>query len=169
MTDIVEAHEQAVTHRYTVRYPEHPPREHDPHYHDFAEYKRRRRSDDTWHCDFAVEYRNGDHSECDMTRPLECHHRVIEFSLQNGVDLALLEADYPGVSTVGIGAWVETAANLELLCVAHHRGPGGVHVASASDWEAEKYVRGLIVPAPTVAAHQKPDSTPKPPVNRGKW
>lgn len=26
----------------------------------------------------------------------------------------------------------------------YHRGPGGVHVASAADFEAERYVRGLI-------------------------
>jgi hypothetical protein len=140
----VAAHDQAVTHRYTIHYPEHPPRSQDPHYHDFEEYKRRRRADGTWHCDFAAEYRAGDTSECDLTRPLECHHRIIEFSLQNGVDLELLEADYPGVSKTGVGEWIETAPNLELLCVAHHRGHGGVHVVSASDWEAAKYVRDLF-------------------------
>ena len=35
---------------------------------------------------------------------------IIEFSLQNGVDLKALEKDYPGISDVtDIGAWVEAA------------------------------------------------------------
>jgi hypothetical protein len=140
---MVDAHQQRVTHGYTVHYPAHPPREDDPFYPDFEEYKRRRRADGTWHCDFAAEYRDGDTSECDNVMPLECHHKVIEFSLQNGVDIELLEDDYPGVSKDEIGAWVESAANLELLCAFHHRGHGGVHVVSASDWEASKYVRRL--------------------------
>lgn len=137
-------HNQGVTNRYTVHYPEHGPRESDPHYHDFHEYKRRRKTDGTWHCDFAMEHRGGDFSECDLTRPLECHHKHIEFALQNSVDLTLLEKDYPGVSETGVGAWVESAINLELLCVAHHRGPGGKHHISVSDFEGEMYIRNLI-------------------------
>src|ERR1700724_3328471 len=101
----VPAHDQKVSHSYTVHYPEHPPRESDPHYADFAAYKKRRREDGTWHCDFAAEHRGGDTSECDLTKPLECHHTHIEYSVQNGV--VLME----------IGAWIETAANLSLLCV----------------------------------------------------
>lgn len=139
----VPAHEQRVTHSYVMHYPAHPPRQDDPHYADFEEYKRRRREDGIYHCDFAQAFRSGDTSECDLSKPLECHHRVIEFSLQNGVDLSLLEKAYPGVSKEGIGEWIETAPNLELLCVNHHRGTAGVHVVSASDFEAEKFVRGL--------------------------
>jgi hypothetical protein len=86
-----------------------------------------------------------DFSECTLDRPLELHHAHIEFSLQNGVDLKWLEVDYPGVSNPDeVGAWVESASNLLWLCEFHHRGAGGVHTASASDYEAEKYVRSLI-------------------------
>jgi hypothetical protein len=63
------------------------------------------------------------------------------------VDLALLEHDDPGVSSAGVGAWVESAANLTLLCRAHHRGPAGVHVASAADFGSAFYIRNLIGPA----------------------
>lgn len=143
MPQDVPAHDQHVSHSYTVHYPEHGPRASDPHYKDFEEYKRRRRAAGTYHCDFAAEHRAGDTSECDLSKPLECHHKHIEFSLQNGVDLALLEGDYPGVSKQGIGAWIETAPNLELLCVFHHRGHGGKHVLSQSDFEGLVYVRGL--------------------------
>jgi hypothetical protein len=94
------------------------------------------------------EHRN-DYSEC--TDPskwpagLEVHHAEVEFSLQQGIDLAWLEADYPGVSDPNsVGAWVESAKNLMWLCERHHRGLDGVNVLSASDYEAIKYVRGLV-------------------------
>lgn len=137
------AHNQTVTHKYVMRYPAHPPRREDPHYRDFEEYRRRTRA--TAQCAFAAR-RGGDTSECHGE--LELHHAHVEFALQNGVDLKLLERDYPGISDPDqIGAWVESAANLEWYCAAHHRGPGGVHVASASDFEAEHYVRNLITAA----------------------
>lgn len=139
--EAVDAHDQTVSHRYIVRYPEHPARTSDPHYKDFEHFRRATHA--TAQC-FVGQHRN-DFSECSLDRPLELHHAHIEFSLQNGVDLTWLEKDYPGISNPNeVGTWVESADNLLWLCVAHHRGPGGVHVASASDYEAEKYVRGLI-------------------------
>lgn len=143
MTSPVKAHDQNETRRYTVHFPEHGPREHDPHKADFDEYKRRRRAAGTWFCDFAHDYRD-DASECDLTGPLECHHAVIEYALQNGVDLARLEKWYPGVSSEGVGKWIDNADNLVLLCRWHHRGHGGVHTLSASDYEAYKFIKGLI-------------------------
>lgn len=140
MTEI-PAHEQKVTRSYWVAYPPHPARVNDPHYKDFAEY--RRRTKDTAQC--AVGLHRGDFSECSSDKPLELHHAHVEFSLQNGIELSWLEKDYPGISNPdAVGAWVESAENLLWLCEAHHRGPGGVHVASAADYEAEKYIRKLI-------------------------
>jgi hypothetical protein len=76
---------------------------------------------------------------------MELHHKIIEFSLQNGVDFATLERDYPGISDpIKVGAWVESDQNFEFLCQYHHRGHGGVHTASASDYTAEWYVKDLI-------------------------
>ncbi|MGH3438119.1 MAG: hypothetical protein ACRDRN_16830 [Sciscionella sp.] len=141
---MVDAHEQKITNRYTVNYPAHEPRQDDPHLHEFREFKRRRKTDGTYHCDFAQRHRGGDTSECDLTRPLESHHSHIEYALQNGVDIGLLEADFPGISKPQIGEWLDSPNNLELLCVAHHRGHGGKHKASVADFEGEKYVRGLI-------------------------
>lgn len=134
------AHDQAITNHYTVHFPEHPPREDDPHYRDFEAYRNKTKA--TAICVFA-ERRGGDVSEC--AGGLELHHSHVEFSLQNGVDFTLLEKDYPGISDpTQVGAWVESAANLEWLCAKHHRGHGGIHHASASDWEAGIYVRNLI-------------------------
>ena len=138
-----EAHEQKSTHSYVVAYPEHEPREDDPHYVDFHAYRNRTKA--TAKC--AIGERRGDFSECDLDSPLELHHAHIEFALQNGVDLKWLEADYPGVSDPkDVGAWVESANNLEWLCLRHHRALDGVHKLTASDFEAIKYVRNLIVP-----------------------
>lgn len=138
---MAEAHDQQVTHRYTVHYPPHPARADDPHYRDFEAFRRATHA--TAQC--AVGAHRGDFTECTLDKPLELHHAHVEFSLQNGVDLAWLERDYPGISNPDeVGAWVESGANLEWLCEFHHRGHGGVHVASAADFEAEKYVRGLM-------------------------
>ena len=137
----VKAHDQVVAHHYTMHYPEHPARKDDPHYVDFEEYRRRTKA--AAKCEVGA-HRN-DFSECSLDKPLELHHAHIEFSLQNGVDLQWLEADYPGISDPNsVGKWVESANNLVWLCEFHHRGHGGVHVATASDYEAEKYVKGLI-------------------------
>lgn len=142
----VPAHEQKVTHRYIVCYEAHEPRADDPHRADFEEYKRRRRENGTYYCDFANDHRNGDSSECDLTKPLECHHDKIELALKNGVDMELLEKDFPGVSKMGIGAWIDSDQNLCLLCVVHHRTYAGVHTISHSDYMGSEYVRGLTKP-----------------------
>nr|WP_207949700.1 hypothetical protein [Mycobacterium eburneum] len=136
---MTDAHNQRVTHSYVVRFPEHPARKSDPHYRDFEAYRRRTHA--TAKC--AIGEHRGDFSECHGQ--LELHHAHVEFALQNGVDLAWLEVDYPGISDPDeVGAWVESAENLTWLCLRHHRGDAGVHVLSASDFEAQKYVRGLI-------------------------
>lgn len=137
----VPAHEQAITNRYSIAYPAHEPREDDPHYKDFEAY--RRRTKDTAQCQFGVD-RGGDFSEC--AGGLELHHAHIEYAMINGVDLALLEARYPGVSDRDqVGEWVNGAAeNLVWYCAKHHRSHGGIHHASAADFEAAHFVRNLI-------------------------
>lgn len=138
----VPAHDQAETKHYLLHFPAHPPRTTDPHYVDFEHY--RRKTHRTAQCEIG-KHRN-DFSEC--AGLLELHHAHVEFALQNGVDLSWLEIDYPGISDPdSVGAWVESGVNLTWLCEWHHRGSGGVHVASASDFEAARYVRNLIGPA----------------------
>jgi len=135
----MDEHDQVVTNSYIVHYPAHEPREGDKNYKDFEAY--RKATAGTAVC--SLGQHRGDFSDC--AGGLELHHAHIEFSLQNGVDLAWLEKDYPGVSNPDeVGKWVESADNLMWLCEKHHRGVGGIHHASASDFEAEKYVRNLI-------------------------
>jgi hypothetical protein len=136
---MTDGHDQKITNSYIVHYPQHEPRESDPHYKDFNAY--RKRTKDTAVC--AIGGNRADFTECNGG--LELHHAHIEFSLQNGVDLKWLEHDYPGVSNPNeVGAWIESADNLEWICEKHHRGAGGIHHASAADFEAQKYVRNLI-------------------------
>lgn len=152
MTDdkTVAAHIQAHTSHYEVHYPEHGSRPGDPHYKDFDHFHRTTKNDpEIYQC--AVGKRRGDFSDCTLVDaegkhiPLELHHTHIEWALQNGVDLGLLENQYPGISNADeLGAWTESAANLEWLCQFHHRGHGGAHVASASDFEGQHFVKGLI-------------------------
>jgi hypothetical protein len=138
MTEVA-AHTQVSSHKYLMHYPEHPARKDDPHYVDFEAYRKKTKAE----AKCAIGEHRNDYSEC--SGGLELHHAHIEFSLQNGVDLKWLEADYPGISDPDhVGSWVESADNLLWLCEFHHRGHGGVHVATASDYEAEKYVRELI-------------------------
>jgi hypothetical protein len=139
---MTDKHDQAITNRYIIHYPAHEPRESDPHYKDFNEF--RRRTKDSAKCGIGAE--RNDFSECSLNQPLEVHHSHIEFSLANAIDLKWLEVDYPGVSNPDeIGAWIESAANLEWLCLFHHRAAGtGKHHAAVADFEAEKYIRNLI-------------------------
>lgn len=149
----VAAHEQAMSHRYLVHFPPHPARPDDPHYRDFDAYHRKTRA--TARC-FVGERIGFDDCRDEHGQPvaidakgqqsgLELHHAHIEFAVQQGVDLAALEVDYPGVSNPDeVGAWVESAINLRWLCTQHHRASGGAHTASHADWEASQYIPGLI-------------------------
>jgi hypothetical protein len=162
---MTDAHDMAESHSYTMHYPPHPARVDDPHYKDFNHFHKT--FGPTARCAIALQFEPAGSPEpilgakggyakrligvgelfagCDLAHPMELHHAHVEFSLQQGVDLVALERDYPGISDPdAVGAWVESAANFEWLCAFHHRGHGGAHVASASDFEAEKYVRGLI-------------------------
>jgi len=135
----VAAHSQAQAHKYVMHFPPHPPRTGDPHYTDFNAYRRK-------HVATATCY-VGDRIGTDYCSdgPLELHHAVIEFSLQNGVDLHALEVDYPGISDPdSVGAWIETEQNLRFLCAYHHRGQAGAHTAAHSDWTAGQYVPTLF-------------------------
>ena len=168
MTDAqpVAAHDATQGHRYVVHFPPHPARTADPHYVDFNAYHRKWRPTARCYVGQRIGYEDcrdaqgnpcpdpGDGKE---QAGIELHHAHVEFSLQQGVDLKALEVDFPGISNADeVGAWIETDANFRWLCVFHHRGPGGAHTASHSDWEAERYVRGLISRVDAAAKSQPP-------------
>lgn len=134
------SHDQPVTHSYHIRFPAHEPRRDDPHYKLFEAYRRA-------HVGSAVcaVGARGPEFKAECAGGLELHHRIVEFAVLNAVDLKTFIKDYPDVSDeAALQTWAESAPNFEFLCTFHHRGHGGVHVASASDFEAEQYVPGLI-------------------------
>lgn len=150
---VTPAHDQTVTHHYLVHFPPHPPRTCDPHYVDFNHFHRAHRAAARCHVGERIGFgdcRDEKGVACTIDADgrqsgLELHHAHVEFALQQGISLTALEVDYPGVSNPNdLGAWVETGANFRWLCVFHHRGAGGAHTASHSDWEASQYVNGLI-------------------------
>lgn len=152
----VPAHDGVQSHHYVLHYPEHPARTSDPHYRDFDAYHRRTRPTARCYAGERIGYGECRDAQGQPAVPtadkgfqpgLELHHAHIEFSLTNGVSLAALEHDYPGVSNPDeVGAWVESAENLRWYCAYHHRSQAGAHAASHSDFEASLYVAGLISP-----------------------
>lgn len=140
MNPITPAHAQSELHRYITHYPEHGPRQGDPHYVDFEAYHKAHSA--TAKCLFT-DYSDSD--QCVTDKPLELHHAHIEFALTNGVDFATLEKYYPGISDpTKVGSWIESDQNFMWLCQFHHRGHGGAHVAASADWESQKWVKDFI-------------------------
>lgn len=154
----VAAHVSGETHRYVVHFPPHPARTSDPHYKDFDAYHRKTRATARCYIGERVGFHDCRDEKGKPCPPpsgkgeqpgLELHHSHVEFSLQHGVSLEALEKDYPGINNKDeVGDWIESDANFRWLCVFHHRGPGGAHTASHSDWEAQQYVLGLISAEP---------------------
>ncbi|MET8627924.1 hypothetical protein ABZW30_29995 [Kitasatospora sp. NPDC004669] len=138
----VAAHTATVTHRYTMHYPSHEPREHDPHYAAFAAFRRH-------HAKGARCYvgERAGHAQC--TGGLELHHATLEFAVANAADASALHKDYPEIAADAtaddVARWLESSpGEFRWLCSYHHRGAGGAHVASHADWQAQLYVPGLI-------------------------
>ena len=148
----VAAHSAAQGHKYVMHFPPHPARTDDPHYADFNAYHRK-------HSKTATCY-VGDRIGVDHCSdgPMELHHAVIEFSLQNGVDLKALEVDYPGISNADeVGVWIESEQNFRWLCAYHHRGQAGAHTAAHADWTAGQYVPTLFgAPNPDKPLQEQP-------------
>ncbi len=132
------AHDQTESSRYVVHYPEHLPRTEDPFYKAFLAYHRA--TGPTAKC--YVGLRVGFDS---CAGGLELHHAHVEFSLANGINLTAIQVDFPDLSDMqAVLKWVESDQNFRWLCVFHHRGHAGTHVASHALWEAGQYVKALI-------------------------
>lgn len=139
----VAKHSQIVSHTYKITFPEHSPRSEDPHYAAFETFKRKMKNTPDWVCAYGKRF--NDFSHCANDKPLEIHHKIIEFAIQNEVDLHTLQIDFPEVQTQEeLDRFVESDQNFEILCQFHHRGHGGKHTASYADYEASLFVDSLI-------------------------
>lgn len=138
---IVPAHEQMMTLHLREHVEDHAPREDDPHYHLFERAKARLKRQGLFKCIVDDEL-------CDGAP--ELHHTHIEFSLINAVDrdkiAHVLGLDFE--TDEDFQAFVESPANLEVLCVAHHRSRYGIHMLPGPLWEAVRVKRaGAAAPA----------------------
>lgn len=135
---MVDAHEQRLTVHILEHFPAHEPRESDPHYHLFNEVKRRMKAMGLWKC-----------VVCGSIEDVELHHSEVEFAYANGISvekvnellgLHLTEDDFV--------VWIESPANLEPLCRAHHRGLYAVHSLPEPVWNAVRLWKdGMEPPA----------------------
>lgn len=146
-----KAHDQQVTNHYSIHFPAHEPRASDPAYHAFNAYRRKHVAEAVCYVGARVGF-----DQCAdakgramLKQPgspgLELHHKILEFSLINEVDLEALQRDFPDLTDpVKVTAWAESDANFMWLCTKHHRGYGGAHHAAYADFEASIYVKDLI-------------------------
>lgn len=128
---MTEAHDQIISNRYKIFYPEHEPREKDPHYKLFKKARKRiiNAGVGCW--------------ICGSTENRELHHSLVEFASANGVDYKKLSKDFPQYhlkSEEDFLNWVESESNLQVLCSYHHRSPyAGIHHVDYPNWILQKY------------------------------
>jgi len=72
---------------------------------------------------------------------METHHAHFEWASQNGLDLKKVTADWPAISDrVSLAQWVDSEANMLVLCADHHRGQHtGIHMISYPAWLLQRY------------------------------
>ena len=84
---------------------------------------------------------------------MEAHHYPIERSLASACDPRRVHKDFPQVyDMTTLLAFVDSPANLKILCDQCHRSPEhGIHHLLSQDWIIQKYLRTRYV----IAAAQK--------------
>ena len=138
------AHEQRETIRLIVAYPEHLPRESDPHYKAFHEARKRLERLGALKCWIG-------NAEC-SPGPIELHHDKVEFSLIPDVDVSKFDEAYGlHLTDDEFLTYVEGEGNLLPLCAQHHRGHLGIHSLPYPFFVVQKYLKaGVAAPARVV-------------------
>jgi len=72
---------------------------------------------------------------------LETHHAHFEWASQNGLDLEKVTVDWPDLTDrQKLAEWVDSEANMLVLCAAHHRGKyTGIHEITYPAWLLQRY------------------------------
>jgi hypothetical protein len=150
-TTIIKAHTQTETVTIRRYFPDHTPREGDPHYHYFNAARKRLHEAGKLVCWVCGK------GEGDPHNPIELHHTMVEYALQNEFDIARFEQDYPEfgiMSDEDFFRWVEQDDhNLTALCAEHHTGLLGIHRMDYPTWQAIKYEKAGLPPAGEVVPH----------------
>jgi catechol 2,3-dioxygenase-like lactoylglutathione lyase family enzyme len=136
------AHTTKETLSVSFYFPEHEPRESDPHYHLFNAARARLKRLGKLAC-----------WRCGATERIELHHALVEFSLANGVDVARFAALYPEFHVENdedFLAFCESEGNLLALCRECHRGSQGIHSVVYSAWVVGRFWKHDLPPAAEV-------------------
>jgi len=135
------AHTVKETFCISFTFPEHEPREMDPHYHVFSAARRRLKRLGALKCWI-------DNADC--RGAIELHHSLVEFSLANIVDVDHFRELYPEFHIEGDAAfldWINSEGNLLPLCAMHHRGVLGIHSILYSGWVVQRFMKeGVTAP-----------------------
>ena len=123
----VAAHDQHETIRLLRHYPDHGPRNGDPHYHLFEQTKARLKKHGLWKCVINT---------ADCGGPISLHHSHFEFAYINDIDVPHAQ-ELLGLhlSDEEFQEWIEEPGNLEPLCLRHHMGELAIHVIPTADWD----------------------------------
>lgn len=125
---MTKAHVQQQTIHVTEFYPDHEPRESDPHYKLFEVTRARLKR-----LGLLVCWR------CGAADQIQLHHAVIEFALANGVDIEQFAAKYPEFHVTddeSFARFVESEGNLLPLCKGCHIGEEAIHLLPYPLWVA---------------------------------
>lgn len=130
-------------------YPEHGPRESDPHYHIFDQ--ARRHLIDTLGVGCWIGGATKQQLEaglpaghrCYGAHQLEAHHDIAEFAALSAVDWRKVAADFPRLGLASDEDFLRAAESdggLRILCDKHHRSPGhGIHAITEPVWKLDRY------------------------------
>ena len=144
------AHEQVVRINFIERWPEHEPRENDPHYKFFHAAKARMKRQGLLNCNVRSAHHYG---------AIELHHAACEFAHVNDIDIDRFNAlwglhlDDEQFREFVMGAQFtndkgELVNGLEPLCTEHHRGVSGIHSLPSPEWNvlrAAKEDRAILI------------------------
>jgi hypothetical protein len=135
------AHDQRETFTVIQSFPEHLPRESDPHYHYFHQAVQRLKAAGKYRCWI---------NNADCAGDLEAHHSTVEFALANNVDISHFTQLYPEFGLTddeSFFRFVEEEGNLTILCRMHHIGVLGIHSIHYPAWLAQRFLKaGIAAP-----------------------
>jgi hypothetical protein len=72
---------------------------------------------------------------------METHHYRFEWASQYGLDLTMVEADFPDLTDrEKLAEWVDSEGNMLVLCATHHRAKyEGIHMITYPAWLLQRY------------------------------
>ena len=93
--------------------------------------------------------------------PLEGHHAVAEWAMQNATDFNKIKKDFSNTSATDVATFIDGSNGIILLCAKHHRAPKvGIHMITFPAWIFQRYAddNWNLVNGPNDAAEPEDES-----------